>query len=177
MAARKRNQDYIDAATKRKREEFDREQAEHTRARDEMRRKVYTAFRLWTVCNDKRCKRAQVCSGDTEACMHERYNVCVPEKTRALLVKAIDLMREGMPALEALAAAKADIAQRLKRAAAFAARRAEPMAAPVPPAPAPIRRSAPLHHGPRIRGWVEGKRSHDRASPLPLWERVASAER
>lgn len=150
MAHRNRSDDSEESKT-REREEFAREQAEAARARDSMRRQLFTAYRLWTVCPDKRCKRARACSGDTELCVRQRWHVYVSDETRALLTKTFELVSDGMPAREAVAAAQADIVRRQQLAAEFDARRqAEKPAAPV--APAPIRRSAPVHHGPRIRG-------------------------
>jgi hypothetical protein len=113
---------------------------------------MFTAFQLWTVCPDKRCARAKACSGDVEVCLRQRWFVHVSEETRAMLGKTLQLMRNGMPAHEAVAAAQADITQRKKLAAEFDARHAEKPAAPAQPAPAPIRRSAPVGHGPRVRG-------------------------
>jgi len=63
-------------------------------------------------------------------------------------------MRDGLSPQEAAAAAQADIAQHKKLAAEFDARHASTPAAPAQPAPAPIRRSAPVGHGPRVRGFV-----------------------
>ena len=149
MAHRSRSDD-SEESKKREREDFERERAESDRARDSMRRKLFTAYRLWTVCNDKRCKRARACSGDTELCARQRWHVYVSDEDRALLSKSFELMDDGMPAREAVAAAQADIARRQQLAAVFNARQTEPP--PAPPAPPPVRRSAPVHHGPRIRG-------------------------
>jgi hypothetical protein len=113
---------------------------------------MFSHFRLWTVCPDKRCARAKACSGDVEACLLKRWRVYISDETRALLSKAFQLMRDGMPAREAAAAAQADIAQHKKLIAELDARQASTPAAPAPPAPAPIRRSAPVGHGPRVRG-------------------------
>ncbi len=139
-------------AKKRKREEFERERAKSERERDNARRKMFTIFKLWTVCPDKRCARAKACSGDVETCLRERWRVYVSDETRALLSKTFQLIRDGMPAHEAVAAAQADIAQRKKLAAEFDVRPASTPAVPAQPAPAPIRRSAPVGRGPRVRG-------------------------
>jgi hypothetical protein len=141
-------------AKKRKREEFERARAESDRERDRARRKMFTAFRLWTVCPDKRCARAKVCSGDVEACLNERWFVCISDETRTMLSKTFQLLSDGMSPHEAVAAAHADIAQRKKLVAELDARQASTPAAPAPPAPAPIRRSAPVGHCARVRGLV-----------------------
>ena len=154
MTHRSRTDDEAESpeAKKRKREQFERERALSERARDNARRKLFTAFRLWMACPDKRCARAKACSGDVESCLRERWRVHISDETRAMLSKTLQLMRDGLSAHEAVAAAQADIAQRKKLAAEFDARYAEKQAAPAQPAPAPIRRSAPVGHSPRVRG-------------------------
>ncbi len=137
-------------AKKRKREQFERERAETERQRDNARRRLFTAFKLWTVCPDKRCTRAQACSGDVEVCLRERWRVHVSDETRAFLSKAFELMRDGLSPREAAAAAQADIAQRKILAAELEARPAAQPMAPAPPSP--IRRVAPAGPGPRVRG-------------------------
>jgi hypothetical protein len=139
-------------AKKRQREEFERARADADRTRDQARRKLFTHFRLWTVCPDKRCARAKACSGDVGACMKERWRVCISDETRTLLSKTFQLLNDGVPPREAVAAARADIARRKKLVAEFEARAASTPAAPAPTAPPPIRRSAPLVRGPRVRG-------------------------
>ena len=149
MTHRSRTDDSEEIKT-REREEFERQQAEYAHERDSMRRELFTAYRLWTVCPDKRCKRARSCRGDTEVCMRQRWHVYVSDETRALLTKTSQLMKDGMPAREAVAAAQADIARRKKLAAELDAPSAS--TPPAPAAPPPVRRSAPVRHGPRIRG-------------------------
>ena len=151
MTHRSRSDDSEEIKT-REREEFERERAERARTLEEARRHMFTHFRLWTVCPDKRCKRAQACSGDTEVCVRQRWHVYISDETRALLTKTFQLVKDGMPVREAVTAAQADIARRKKLAAAFDAPAAEKPPAPMQPAPPPVRRSAPVHHGPRIRG-------------------------
>jgi hypothetical protein len=146
------DQDESPQAKKRKREQFERERAVSERERDNARRKLFTAFQLWMVCPDKRCARAKACSGDVEVCLRERWHVHISDETRAMLGKTLQLIGDGLSVNEAVAAAQADIAQRKKLAAEFDARHAEKPAAPAQPAPAPIRRSAPVGHGPRVRG-------------------------
>jgi hypothetical protein len=148
------DQDESPQANKRKREQFERQRAASERERDNARRKMFTFFKLWTVCPDKRCARAQACSGDVETCLRERWFVHISDDIRALLSKTFQLMRDGLSAHAAVAAAQADIAQRKKLVAEFDARHAEKPAAPAPPAPAPSRPSAPVGHGPRVRGLV-----------------------
>jgi hypothetical protein len=146
------DEDESPEAKKRKREEFERERAEQARTLEAARRHLFTCYRLWTVCPDKRCARAKACSGDVEVCLHQRWRVYISDETRALLSKSLQLMRDGLSPQEAAAAAQADIAQRKKLVAELDARQASTPAAPAPPAPAPIRRSAPVGHGPRVRG-------------------------
>ena len=149
MAHRNRSDD-SEASKKREREEFARMQAESNLARDDMRRKLFTAYRLWTMCPDKRCKRAQACRGDTELCVRQRWHVYVSDEDRALLSKTFELMKDGMPAQQAIAAAQADIARRKRSAAGWNAAVAEKSGRAA--GPPPLRRSALVHHGPRIRG-------------------------
>jgi hypothetical protein len=156
MTRRNRTDDEAESpeAKKRKRVEFEHARAESERVRDSARRKMLTIYGLWTVCHDKRCARAKACSGDVETCLRERWRVYISDETRALLSKALQLMNDGLSPHEAVAAVEVDIAQRKKLAAEFDARQAEKQAAPAQPAPAPapIRRSAPVGHGPRVRG-------------------------
>ena len=130
-------------AKKRKREEPEGD-------REAARRRLFTAFRLWTVCPDKRCVRAKACRGDVDVCLHARWFVLVSAETRAMLGKALQLMHDGLSVHEAVAAVQADMAQREESAAAFDALHAEKQAAPAPATAAPIRRSAPVGRSPRL---------------------------
>jgi len=154
MTRRSRTDDEDESpqAKKRQREEFERERAEQTRALEEARRHMFSHFGMWTICPDKRCIRARACNGDVEICLRERWHVHISDETRALLGKTFDLMRDGMSPHEAVAAAQADVARRKRLAAAADAHHAEKPAAPA--APAPIRRSAPVGHSPRVRGFL-----------------------
>lgn len=155
MANRKREDengtDESPQAKRRRREAFERERADNARAAEQARRNLFTLFKMWTICPDKRCIRAHACAGDVEVCLRVRWHAVITDETRARLQKTIALLNEGYTPQEAAAAVEQEMARHRAAAAAFAARKAEPP--PAPPRIAPVVRTAPPSRsaGPRVR--------------------------
>jgi hypothetical protein len=138
-----------------RREQFERQRADNDRMRDEARRKMFTHFRMWTVCPDKRCLRAQACAGNVEECLNERWRPVVPAELKTLLQKSLALMADGCTPQEAVAAAQAEMKRHAEAAARVDERFPQGAATPLPrPAPSPVAAPAPeRHRGPRVRGF------------------------
>jgi hypothetical protein len=139
-----------DEEKKREQDEAAAERAEDERLREKAGRKLFTAYRLWKVCSDKRCKRAQACGGDVDVCLRERWQPLVSPREKARLQKAIEFHAQGLSPREAATAAAADIAPydaSLARAEQMSRRAPEPSPAPVTLAPRPPQ----PERGPRIR--------------------------
>jgi hypothetical protein len=129
--------------------EAQRENDARRREADEARRRMFSAFSLWKICNDKRCKRAHACRGDVGICMNERWHVVIPAELKAKLQKIMALLAQGIDMREAIHLASADMARRKPADAANM-----PAAIPAaPPAPqVAVRRSQPrAFGGPRVR--------------------------
>jgi len=141
---------------RRKREEFERERAEHARTLADARRHMFSHFKLWTVCPDRRCKRAQSCRGDVEQCLNQRWHPLVPQDLKAFVHKALGYQADGHSALEAARLAQDDMQRHIEAAKRVdekypqGVRTPVPAAAPPAPAPAPPRVEPPWR-GPRIR--------------------------
>ena len=85
------------------------------RERDELRRKMFTTYLLWTICPHKACQRAKACVGDdTEECRRERWRVAVPDEVRAELAKICELVSEGHSMDETCRLAHEDMMMREK---------------------------------------------------------------
>jgi hypothetical protein len=138
-------------AKRRAREEFERRRAENDRVRDEARRHMFSFFKMWTICPDKRCIRTRSCAGDLEECLYGRWHQVIPPEFKALLQKSIANMREGHSAHEAVRLAREDMARREAVIAALDARKRsdETIAAPASPPTAPV--TPETHPGPRVR--------------------------
>ena len=145
---------------RRKREEFERERAESARTLAAARRNMFSHFKLWTVCPDRRCKRAQSCRGDVEQCLNQRWHPLVPQDLKTFVHKALGYQNDGHSPLEAVRLAQDDMTRHREAAARVDAKYpqgvrtpvpAQPAApAPPPPPPAPPRVEPPWR-GPRIR--------------------------
>jgi hypothetical protein len=98
-----------------------RDNERRQRETEEARRALFTAFRLWQACPDKHCKRAAACRGDLDECRRQRWRVCVPDEVRAVLSKACEFAKDGMPWREAVDAAEQDVNNRLAIAARYKA--------------------------------------------------------
>lgn len=94
---------------RREREAYERACAEDREALHSARRTMFDAFRLWTVCDRKRCRRNRRCSGDTDECVMKRWRRFVPQEMRSDIFKVVQFMRDGMTATEAIAAAETDL--------------------------------------------------------------------
>ena len=141
-----------DEEKKREQDEAAAERAENERPREKAGRKLFTAYRLWKVCSDKRCKRAQACAGDVDVCLRERWQPLVSPREKARLQKAVEFHAQGLSPREAAAAAAADIARydaSLARAEQMSHRAPEPAPSPAPVNLAP--RPPRPEPGPRIR--------------------------
>jgi hypothetical protein len=99
---------------RRRREEWERDRAESLRLRDEVRRRLFDAFDIWTICDHKVCRRNKGCRGDTEECVMKRWRRVVPAELRSYIGKAARLVAEGMTAEEAVAVAEADLERHRK---------------------------------------------------------------
>ena len=110
------------AEARRKREEWERYHARAMRERDELRRKMFTTYLLWTICPHKACQRAKACVGDdTEECRRERWRVAVPDEVRQELAKICELVSEGHSMDEACRLAHEDMMMHEKLMAKFEA--------------------------------------------------------
>lgn len=126
-----------------------RDNERRMREMEEARRALFTAFRLWQACPDRHCKRAGACRGDLDECRRQRWRVCVPDEVRAVLSKACEFAKNGMPWNEALDAAEQDVNSRLAAAARY---KAAPEAA-APPDVTAEHAQPQEQPGPRIR-WL-----------------------
>ncbi len=142
------------AETRAKREQWERERALAMRERDRARRKLFTAFMMWTICPHKQCIRARACTGDTEECRVQRWRKAVPDEIRTELFKTLELMsRGGHSHEEASRLVREDMQMRAEMLAKLEAQSPRPQAAPAVSVPVSARRSAlPPSPGPRIRG-------------------------
>jgi hypothetical protein len=139
------------AEARRKREKWERDHARWLRERDEMRRSLFTAFKLWTVCPHKECQRAKACRAvDTEECRRERWREVVPDEVRTLLGKIARLCAEGHSVKDAVRLAREDMRAHDKALAEIEARHAHERAANAPTA-AEVH-SVPDDRAPRVRG-------------------------
>jgi hypothetical protein len=155
MAKRKPTEQLEDDETpeakRRTREAFERQRAENDRLRDDVRRRTFSFFKMWTICPDKRCIRTRSCAGDVEECLDERWRKAVPPEFRILLKKFTANMREGHSVHAAARLAKEDMARRDAAIAVLDARKHshDTVAAPASPQTAPV--TPETHRGPRIR--------------------------
>ncbi len=84
---------------------------------DRPRRRLHDALSFWMICQEKACKRARACRGDTYACAR-RHQPLVPQEIKVWLKKAIELRLDGLSPEEAARGA-------VEFVAAYEARRAE----------------------------------------------------
>lgn len=141
-----------DEEKKREQDEAIAQRAEDERERKQARRKLFTAYRLWNICSDKRCQRAHACAGNVDVCVRDRWQPLVPAREKALLQKIMELSAQGLPPREAIAAANADMARydaSLARVAEMSHRAPEPARSPAPVKLAP--RPPRPQPGPRVR--------------------------
>jgi hypothetical protein len=145
------------AAKARAAQEFARQKAEKDRALESARRNLFSHFRMWTVCPDARCKRAQACAGNVERCMNERWHPLVPAEIKSLLQKQFAYLGEGHAPRDAVRLAAEDM-ERHRQASARVdalypqgARTPAAAEAPSPQPPSILRRAPPPQRGPRIR--------------------------
>lgn len=107
------------AKKRRSREEWERRDAEDRRLRDS------NAFKIWTICPHKICRRNKGCGGDTEECVTQRWRRVVPDELRIYMFKVAHLVSEqGMSVEQACNAAEADFKQRAEIAARYEAQAA-----------------------------------------------------
>lgn len=110
---------------RRKREEWERCHAEERRLRDSARRKLCNAFKIWTVCPHKICRRHRGCSGDTGECISQRWRHLVPEELRIYTFKVMHLVSaQGMSVEQACDTVEADLKHRAEIAAGYEAQAA-----------------------------------------------------
>jgi hypothetical protein len=117
---------------------------------------MFTRFKMWTICPDKRCKRAQACAGNVERCLTERWHPVVPAEWKALLGKFFALAADGFTTQEAAAAAIADMKRHIGAEKRLDQLYPQGVRTPLPAPPAPQPAAAPSpaperHRGPRIR--------------------------
>ena len=139
---------------KRRQEEFQREQEASHRQQLEGRRGLCNLLKFWQFCPDPRCKRANKCAGDVEACFGHFWPH-VPEDLKNTIRQTLKFVSEGMPPRQAIAAAIDYVAQRKRIDEQMAREAAHTAPAPPERAPAPVRvtrTQPPPHTGPRIRG-------------------------
>ena len=149
------------AQARRKREQWERDHAQELRERDEMRRALFTAFKIWTICPHKNCQRAQACrAADTEECRRERWRHVVTDEIRFVLSRMSQLISDDHPVREAFSLAQGEWRDKEKILAEIEARNGAPRPAypteaadagddalDEPPAPDTV----PDDRGPRIR--------------------------
>lgn len=106
---------------RRRREEWERQQAQDLRERDAFRRRLLDAYKIWTICEHKICRRNKGCRGDTDECA-TRWCRVVPDEERIYLGKVLQFMaKEGMTLAQAVAATDADFKLRAEINARYAA--------------------------------------------------------
>ena len=128
---------------RRKREEFEHYCEENRRERDQTRRVFFTLFKMWTICDDKRCIRNKACSGDTDECVMKRWRRTISDEVRTWLARTCHHVGAGLSVPEAMDKAKADIEAANAMLARYEAQRAarrvpdenEDEAAPASPGP------------------------------------------
>jgi hypothetical protein len=85
------------------------------------RRRLHDFLSFWMICQEKGCKRARACRGDTEACSR-RHQPLVPPDIKAWLHKAIALRLDGLSPEDAARGADEFVARYEARQAEIDAR-------------------------------------------------------
>ena len=124
---------------------------------EDMRRFQCNMFKLWTVCEERRCKRAKGCAGDPEQCLW-RWWPQIPEDIKVFYRAFVTAMaKHEMHRDQAYEFAMAEVERwrelerkhEAERAAATAGAAAPAEPGPPPPPVAP--RTVPDSRAPRIR--------------------------
>jgi len=150
LMAQKRTPAEIEQVKRRENEAWEREETEKREFVLRARRRFCTRLRFHRYCPDRRCRRAQRCTGNPNDCLGLFWPL-LPEDFKNEMRQAIHLVAKGMPPKQAAVEAQAFVAERKRLAKELARRSAPPLAKDRATADDAAPATPARVYGPRIR--------------------------